>query len=217
MQACQRSSGNVSPRDSGGVGGTVVSPFDAPRNFGKRCASAGSPTASASVAPARYGPLSRAAAAPASTPAIAPATVAAASTAASGGPVPSSPSSFAVVYAPTAISAPWPSEIWPLSPVSTVSPATATNEYAIVASCRSLNWLRRPLATYRRTPATAAIARCRSKVCLNTARPRVREQPVRAHHERGHEDHQRAQRDHLGARVAGDVAEREPEDQAADE
>ena len=53
---------------AGGVGGVTVSPFDAPRNVGNRCASAGSPTASASVAPARYGPRSRAAAAPASAP-----------------------------------------------------------------------------------------------------------------------------------------------------
>jgi len=42
-------------------------------------------------------------------------------------------SSSAVVYAPMAMNAPWPSEIWPLSPVSTVSPATAVTSIAISA------------------------------------------------------------------------------------
>src|SRR3954466_216841 len=200
MHACQRSSGNVSPSHSGGVGGPRVRPLSAPRKCGNRWASAGRPTASVNVAPARYGPRSRAAAAPASTPATAPASVASASAATSGGPVPFSPSTFAVVYAPTAISAPWPSEICPFSPVRTVSPATAQNEYAIVASCRSSNWPSRPLTNHSTTPATTAIARWRGRL-LDTALPLVREQPVRAHHQHRDEDHERAQRDRLGARV----------------
>src|SRR3954453_6935779 len=212
MQACQRSSGNVSPSDSGGGGGTMVSPLDAPRNFGKRCVSAGRPTARESVAPARYGPRSRAAAAPASTPANAPATVAASRTSASGGPVPESPSSFAVVYAPTAISAPWPSEIWPLRPVRTVSPAMATKKYAIVASWRSLNWLNAPLMNHSATPATTATAST-----LNTPRPRRSEEPVRPDHQRRHEDHERAERDDLRPQIAGHIAQRETEQHAADE
>ena len=39
----------------------------------------------------------------------------------------------AVVYAPTAMNAPLPSEIWPLSPVRIVSPATAVTSIAISA------------------------------------------------------------------------------------
>ena len=38
-----------------------------------------------------------------------------------------------MVYAPMAMNAPLPSEIWPLSPVSTVSPATAVTSTAISA------------------------------------------------------------------------------------
>ena len=34
--------------------------------------------------------------------------------------------SSATVYAPTAMKAPWPSEIWPLTPVSRLSPTSAT-------------------------------------------------------------------------------------------
>ena len=39
----------------------------------------------------------------------------------------------AVVYAPMAMNAPLPSEIWPLSPVRTVSPAIAITYTAISA------------------------------------------------------------------------------------
>src|SRR3954469_2965194 len=99
IHACQRSSGNVAPREAGGTGGATVSPLEAPRKPGKRMATAGRQTARASVAPATYGPRSRAAAAPASSPATAAATVAATRATASGGPVPESPSTFAVVYA----------------------------------------------------------------------------------------------------------------------
>ena len=77
-------------------------------------ASAGRPTANASVAPARYGPRSRLAAAPTGIPTAAVTTADATSAGISAQP--SLPISSATVYAPTAISAPWPSEIWPLQP-----------------------------------------------------------------------------------------------------
>src|SRR4051794_1786974 len=68
----------------------------------------------------------------------------------------------------------------------------------------------------RITPATVAMARWRTSV-LDTARLRVREEAVRAHHQRQHEDHERAEGHDLGARVARDVAEREAEEEPAGE
>ena len=101
----------------------ITSPFSPPNVAGNRSASAGRPTANASVAPARYGPRNRLAAAPTGIPTAAVTTIEAASAGTSDQP--SFPINSATVYAPTAISAPWPSEIWPLSPASIVSPASA--------------------------------------------------------------------------------------------
>src|SRR5437764_1636471 len=64
IHASQRTRSKLDPRKEGGVGGLIVSPFSPPNVLGKRSASAGRPTAKASVAPARYGPRSRLAAAP---------------------------------------------------------------------------------------------------------------------------------------------------------
>src|SRR3954469_21541044 len=86
----------------------------------------------------------------------------------------------------------------------------------MVASWRSLNWLSCPLSTHRTTPATTATARWRSSV-LDTARPAVREQAARAHHQHRDEDGQGAERHHLGAEIARHVAEREAQEEAADE
>src|SRR2546430_17597166 len=78
IHASQRSSGKVAPSDDGGTGGLMVNPFSPPKVAGNRSASAGSPTAKASVAPARYGPRRRLAAAPTGTPTSAVTTTAAA-------------------------------------------------------------------------------------------------------------------------------------------
>ena len=61
----------MNPSDAGGVGGLITSPFSPPNVCGNLSASAGRPTANASVAPARYGPRRRLAAAPSGIPTIA--------------------------------------------------------------------------------------------------------------------------------------------------
>ena len=73
----------------------MVRPFSPPSSEGNLSASAGSPTANASVAPARYGPRRRLAAAPTGTPIAAVTTTAATSAGTSAHP--SSPISSAVV------------------------------------------------------------------------------------------------------------------------
>ena len=60
--------GSWRPSDAGGIGGLIDRPFSPPRTSGNLSASAGRPTAKASVAPARYGPRSRLAAAPTGIP-----------------------------------------------------------------------------------------------------------------------------------------------------
>ncbi len=74
--------------------------------------------------PARYGPFSRVAGRPMTTPATAATAAAAANSRRKLVPVwvMNSPS----VYAPTAMKPPWPSEIWPLAPVSKLRPASTT-------------------------------------------------------------------------------------------
>ena len=86
------------------------SPFSPPRNVGNLSASAGSPTANASVAPARYGPRSRLAAAPTGMPTS---TVATTDPTSAGNTDHDTGLEFSLqnVYAPTAMNAPWPSEI----------------------------------------------------------------------------------------------------------
>ena len=85
----------------------------------------GTATARASVAPATYGPCSRAAATPTTAPTTSVTAVAASSTTGSGSDPSGSWSSSAVVYAPTAMKAPWPSESCPDRPRSRLSPPAA--------------------------------------------------------------------------------------------
>jgi hypothetical protein len=89
----------------------------------KADASDGMMTASANVASARYTPARRSAGNPNRKPAI-PATTPAAGTVSSCGQ-PWSTDRSAVVYAPMAMNAPWPREIWPVIPVRMLRPNRA--------------------------------------------------------------------------------------------
>src|SRR3954453_8470548 len=120
-----------------------------------------------------------------------------------------------------AMKAPCPSDTWPLRPVRTVRPATATKYMPIVASWRFAYGVTASESTASTTPATTAIARWRTSVSLHRAptsdppHPRLREQAVGPHHQHRDEDHERPERDHARTRVARHVAEREPDDHAA--
>src|SRR5262249_3834218 len=103
IQACQRSSGNVAPNEVGGTGGLIVRPFSPPRKAGNLSASAGNPTANASVAPARNGPRSRLAARPTKRPTTSATTTPPPSAGISAQPA---PDSWATASAPTAMNAP---------------------------------------------------------------------------------------------------------------
>src|SRR5437763_14539982 len=98
IHASQRSSEKLEPSQEGGVGGLIVRPFSPPNVPENLSASAGSPTAKASVAPARYGPRSRLAAAPRGMPTSSVAITAAISAGTSAHC--SLPTNSATVYAP---------------------------------------------------------------------------------------------------------------------
>jgi ribosomal protein L27 len=124
--ACQRSGATHA-----GAGSTATgrpwSPWNTPSAI---VVTAGTTIVTASVTPARYGPRRRAAATPTTAPASVVTRTAATTDSSRGVPVGSS----ATVYAPVAISAPCPSDTWPLTPISRVSPAVAHRYAAAVAS-----------------------------------------------------------------------------------
>ena len=124
IHASQRSSGKFAPRHDGGVGGLIDQPVLAAERARELVGERRQPDRERerragqvrAAQPARRGADGdRRRAAVTTTDATSAGTSAQCSL----------PISSATVYAPTAISAPWPSEIWPLSPVSTVSPASA--------------------------------------------------------------------------------------------
>src|SRR5882724_12375785 len=120
-----------------------------------------------------------------------------------------------------AMKAPWPSEICPLSPVSTVSPATAVTSTATSAIWKSLNVFSLTERNQTTTATTTAAPSLRGNVCMVMSNPPDlgrREQPAGPDHQHHDEDAEGDQRHQAGAgvEVAARVAERQAEQQPAD-